>query len=122
VTDGTRAARDEHGACGECAGEQASRPILGDGERAVRGGGRHAEGGADGEVRGVRQWEGALGGHDRVVLGGAARGALPRGDHEPDPVADGVGGDTRADGVDDARAILVRNRLGGRWAGAGALA
>ena len=108
MPDRASTAGDEHGAAGERARGEPGRAVLGDRERAVRGDRWHAERRTHREVGVVRQGEGALGGHDRVVLGGSAARSLPRGDHEPDAVADGVGRDAGADGVDDARAILVR--------------
>jgi hypothetical protein len=111
VPDRPGPARGEHHAAVERTGPQPARPVLGDGERAVRGERGHAQCGADVEAGLVGQRCGPLGGHD-CELGGGAGGPPGGGHEEPDPLADPVLVDPFTDGVDHAGAVEVRGDLG----------
>jgi hypothetical protein len=54
--------------------------------------------------------ERAVRGDDGVLLGGAARRAVGAGERDPDAIADAEAINSGAELVDDAGAIMVRNR------------
>jgi len=93
--------------------EPLGRSVLGDGQRPVGGDGRDSEVGAELERRAVRQPEYPADGQDRELLG---RTGWPPdgGERNPDSVPGSQVRNLRADRVDDARAVLVRNCLGER--------
>jgi hypothetical protein len=77
----------------------------------VRGDRRDADAGAEIEARSRRERERPLGGDDGVLLGGAARRAAVAGQGHPDAILDAEAVDARADLVDDACAVVIRDRL-----------
>src|SRR5262245_16377145 len=96
---------------------QTSRAAFGDGQRAMCGHGRDADACAELEPGAVREREDAFGRKDSVLLGGAAGRTAVAGEGDPDSLPDGETGGSGADRVDDAGAVVVRNRrLGDRAA------
>ena len=109
VPDGTGPAGDEHRAAVEGPGAESRGPAVGDGERAMRGHGGHAEGCPDVEARGIRKLHDPIGRQHRELLRRARRSLVGR-EEDPHPVADLEPGDAGADGVDDARTRPGRER------------
>jgi hypothetical protein len=89
---------------------QTSWTVIGDGQRAVGGGGGDPDAGAELEVRGIRQREGAFGRDEGVILGGAAGWAAVASERDPDALADAEPFDAGAELVDDSGAVVVRDR------------
>ena len=106
VSDGASPARDEHGPVGECTGGEPRGASVVHGERAMRRQGGHAQRCADVERDAFGKGCDEMSGHDRVLLSRAG-GALECCEKHPDPVAGRELLHARADGVDDAGAILV---------------
>ena len=107
VADGAGAALHQHRAPAQRAGADPVGQRLGDGQAAVRGEERDAEGGAEFERR-VGAEQHGLPRRDDGVLGRRPERALVGRLPDPDPLADQHRVDALADGLDRARAVLVR--------------
>ncbi len=110
VADSAGAARHQHGGTPQGAGRDTPRSAVMNGQRAVGGQGRDAQGGAEFERSMVGQGDGMPVG-DECVLLCRPPGPLPRGLPDPHPLSDPLRVDLRTDGIDHPGAVLVGHLL-----------
>ena len=122
IAHGAGSTRDQHRPAAQRARLQPRRAVLGNRQGPVRRHGRDTDAGSEIEVRARREREDAFGGDDGELLRGAARWAAVAGKGDPDAIAHFEAGDTGADRVDDAGAVVVGNRRLGQLPAEGAAA